>query len=133
MSGETRYTNDAQIRYMVTWFSEWSEMQRGDFVTVLAQSFAANSCQVNGLSDMALRPPSLFQCRIKLFREWAVGWGPTEREQFLERLREIDSQFLEQYEQALKILEGGHKGPVQTNVAQTPAIITADPREGEVV
>jgi ABC-type uncharacterized transport system ATPase component len=127
---DTRYTNDAQQRYLLTWFSEWSEMQRGDFVTVLAHSFAANSCQVNGLANLSLRPPSLFQCRIKLFREWAVGWGPSERELFLEKLRGVDTDFVEKYEQALKLLEGGHK--VMVTPVVTP-VVTPDSREGEVV
>ncbi|KAF4523768.1 hypothetical protein B566_EDAN013596 [Ephemera danica] len=129
MSGESRYTNDDQIRYVATWFAEWSEMQRGDFVAVLAQSFASTSCQLNGIADMSLRPPSLFQCRIKLFREWAVGWGPTERAQFIERLAAIDSEFVEQYEQALKVMEGGNK----VSSAIPSALVSTDPREGEVV
>jgi hypothetical protein len=117
-----------QVRYIVQWFGEWSEMQREDFVTILAQSLSANFCPVNGLSELGMRPPSLFQCRVKLFREWCLTWSEAERQALLDSLRESDTTFVQQVEDALKGLEGG-----KVNDLPTSELVATDPREGEVV
>jgi hypothetical protein len=102
----------AQVQYMVEWFSEWSEMQRGDFLPVLAQLFASTSyvnglvSGVEGLGCRDDRPPSLFQCRIKLFREWSESWGVTEREQLLNRIKAVDAAFVSKFEEEVHSLPG---------------------------
>lgn len=41
------------------------------------------------------RPPSIFQCRMKLFREWyQIDWKDIDKIEFLLRLKNIDSQFV---------------------------------------
>lgn len=63
---------DAQIRYLVQWFNEWSELQRSDFLPVMAEKYA-NKTYVNGIvnnvSNMNCRdkPMSLFECRVSCF------------------------------------------------------------------
>lgn len=60
-------TSEAQLRYMLQWFGEFSELQREDFLPILAAArggqpdqlaatLAALSCQD--------KPVSLFQCRV---------------------------------------------------------------------
>lgn len=95
----------AQVQYVVEWFSEWSEMQRGDFLPVLAQQFVPSN-YVNGLVSgfeglgcRDDRPPSLFQCRIKLFREWSECWGAVEREQLLNQIKALDADFVNKFEE----------------------------------
>jgi hypothetical protein len=102
----------AQVQYIVEWFSEWSEMQRGDFLPVLAQQFASTGyvnglvSGVEGLGCKDDRPPSLFQCRIKLFREWSEGWGVAEREQLLNQIRAVDAAFVRRFEEEVHSLPG---------------------------
>ena len=97
----------AQVQYVAEWFNEWSEMQRGDFLPVLAQQFVPSSYVnglVSGLEGMACRddrPPSLFQCRIKLFREWSESWGTVEREQLLNQIKAVDAAFANKYEEEI--------------------------------
>ncbi|PSN43873.1 hypothetical protein C0J52_07760 [Blattella germanica] len=97
----------AQVQYVVEWFNEWSEMQRGDFLPVLAQQFVPSSYVnglVSGIEGMGCRddrPPSLFQCRIKLFREWSETWGAGEREQLLNRIKAVDAAFASKYEEEI--------------------------------
>lgn len=101
-------SNDAQIRYVIEWFQEWSEMQRGDFLSVLLER-CNSSGLVNGLlsgietlcKEDSNRPPSLFQCRVKLFREWSQNWSPPEKETLVESIKHMDSKFAEKYEQRL--------------------------------
>lgn len=96
-----------QLRYMTQWFKEWSEMQRGDFLPILIQSFTNNE-SVNGLvtnmNDMCSiedRRLSIFQCRIKLFKEWSERWSAEEKNQLLNDLQNIDDDFVNKYKEKL--------------------------------
>lgn len=96
-------TADREFRYIVQWFSEWSDFQREDFVpvlaTYLAQGNPSGPVYVNGIiSGMANvsgqdKPMSLFQCRVKLFNDWSTKWPESNREKLLEKLIEIDPDF----------------------------------------
>lgn len=106
-------TADREFRYIVQWFSEWSDFQREDFVPVLASYLATaaaatptggggtapKSPYVNGIiGGMANlsgqdKPMSLFQCRVKLFNDWSSKWPESHREKLLERLTELDADF----------------------------------------
>lgn len=101
---------DAQVRYTVQWFHEWSEMQRCDFLPILAQKLAPGN-YVNGLlsgvealSCNEGRPPSLFQCRVKLFREWFETWSQAERDQLLTHIKSMDPAFHTKIQEELQAL-----------------------------
>jgi len=101
----------AQIRYLLQWFGEWSEMERGDFLPVLVNGFVATSGAVNGLLSIVdgqckedRRPLSLFKCRIKLFTEWVQTWSDDDKESFLSGIRSLDPNFMERYEQKASVL-----------------------------
>lgn len=123
---------DAQLRYTVQWFHEWSEMQRGDFLPVLAQKLAPGS-YINGLlsgvetlSCNEGRPPSLFQCRVKLFREWFETWSQAERDQLLGHIKSMDPSFYDKIQEELQALSGkATNGPTaaraQENGVDAPA------------
>ncbi|KAL7298274.1 uncharacterized protein C14orf119 homolog isoform X1 [Trichogramma pretiosum] len=104
----TSLSNQAQIRYVIEWFQEWSEMQRDDFLGILMER-CSNPGLVNGLlsglenlgKDDSNRPPSLFQCRIKLFREWSHNWSDAEKETIVMSIKNIDPKFAEKYEKRL--------------------------------
>ena len=49
-----------------------------------------------GVSD---RPPSIFQCQLKLFSEWFSEWSDAERNDFLLKLRVLDSEFVRTFEE----------------------------------
>lgn len=96
----------AQIRYLLQWFGEWSEMERGDFLPVLVHGFGASSGAVNGLLPILEslckedgRPLSLFKCRIKLFTEWIQTWSDDDKESFLTGIRSMDMDFAQRFEQ----------------------------------
>lgn len=98
----------AQLGYIIQWFHEWSEMQRSDFLPILAQKFGSKG-YVNGLlpgleamNSLEDRPPSLFQCRVKLFREWSDNWSQVEKDQLLNHIKAMDPDFLLKYEEELQ-------------------------------
>lgn len=61
---------DAQLRYVVKWFQEWSELQRSDFIPILASKLANNGALVNGIVNHLSglncngKPVSLFECQV---------------------------------------------------------------------
>lgn len=111
LSGGNQLTVDRELRYVVQWFTEWSDFQRDDFVPVLASYLAkanpGGPVYVNGIiGGMASvsgedKPMSLFQCRVKLFNEWCTKWPESHRDSLLERLTEIDPEFSKQVKQEL--------------------------------
>ncbi|XP_028982341.1 uncharacterized protein C14orf119-like [Diachasma alloeum] len=109
MSSTNPISNQAQLRYLVEWFQEWSEMQRGDFLGVLITCCGPRDL-VNGLvpsietlncNEEGARPASLFQCRVKLFREWCQNWSQQDKESLLTSIKNIDPKFAEKYERRL--------------------------------
>ena len=94
MSGETRMlerrvsnnradlNGDQQMNYFLSWFNTWSDLQKSDFVPILAQKTGQAPPEMNGLSlnDSDKKPMSLFQCQLKLFKEWAGAWTPDQQE-----------------------------------------------------
>ena len=65
-----QYTTQDQVRYLSEWFNTWSELQRDDFLPVLAQALAP-AANLNGLiggvtsMNVTGRPPSLFDCQVR--------------------------------------------------------------------
>lgn len=113
----TILSNEVQLRYIVEWFQEWSEMQRNDFLDVLLEQCGPLDV-VNGLvlkmgtlghMNESDRPPSLFQCRVKLFREWSHNWTQQEKESLLLSIKNIDPLFAEKYEERLLTLVNEEK------------------------
>lgn len=108
----TKISKEAQLRYMTSWFQEWSEMQRSDFLEVLLKFWAPPEKLMNGLlSEMenlscegSDRYPSLFQCRVGIFRKWSNTWTQSEKDSFLASLKDMDSKFVEKYEERLSAL-----------------------------
>ncbi|XP_046401544.1 uncharacterized protein C14orf119 homolog [Ischnura elegans] len=139
MGSNDRYPVPAQIRFMLLWFKEWSEMQRGDFLPILAQKFSPPG-SVNGVvagveglnCHQSDRPPSLFQCRVKLFGEWVTGWSQADKDQFLSGLKEVDPQFVENYEAGFHIIVAGQgKKDSEEEKEDVPVATTAEEVETE--
>ena len=68
-------SGDQQMNYLLSWFSNWSELQKADFVPVLASRMkagkagqAVNGDLADGIKAMDTnsdRPPSLFSCQVR--------------------------------------------------------------------
>jgi len=102
---------DQQMNYFLAWFNGWSDLQKSDFVSVLAAKVNKAGSdehiivpEMNGLS-VNKKPLSLFQCQLKLFREWVVTWNEDKQEYLLLRLKDLDSCFYTKYQQHLDNVE----------------------------
>ncbi|XP_041969727.1 uncharacterized protein C14orf119 isoform X2 [Aricia agestis] len=106
-------TSEAQMRYILQWFQEFSELQREDFLPVLAAARSNQPEQLAAiLSSLSCedKPASLFQCRIKLFNEWYPTWTEEEQDRVVKGVSEMDSDFATKLQDALQngIKVNGH-------------------------
>lgn len=100
--------NDQQMNYLLSWFVNWSDLQKEDFVPVLAEKMSNKWATVNGvcasLDSLGVegRPVSLFQCQITLFKDWVAAWSDDQKSYLILRLKDIDQAFCKKYEQYLE-------------------------------
>lgn len=126
---------DGEFRYIIQWFNEWSELQRDDFVYVLVEYLTreisvgadedgsgggtyvngvVNSMATSGVQD---KPMSLFQCRIKLFRQWNPKWPTDFKSQLQKKISEIDPKVGEKIINELKTTTHSmHNGDVSVHL-----------------
>lgn len=65
---------DGELRYIIQWFNEWSELQREDFLPILVEYLTKDSPThyvngvVNSMANVTCdeKPMSLFQCRVSV-------------------------------------------------------------------
>lgn len=102
-------TNDQQMNYLLAWFNGWSDLQKEDFIPVLAERLSSKMINSNGITnDMNSlciddgRPPSLFKCQMNLFTDWVVAWSDDQKNYFIIRLKDIDAGFSSKYEHFLE-------------------------------
>lgn len=107
-SNKGELTDLQKLDYLASWFREFSELQKGDFLEVLACKYnenieAGNGSLTNGFERINLSGrPSIFSCRIKLFNEWFDQWNSDYRQQMLDRFRHLDSDFVQKFEQSVQ-------------------------------
>lgn len=92
----TGLTSEAQLRYLLQWFGEFSELQREDFLPILASARGGQADQLAAtLAALSCQDKliSLFQCRIKLFNEWFPSWAEEEQDRLIKGVSEIDAEF----------------------------------------
>ncbi|KAK4319572.1 hypothetical protein Pmani_009512 [Petrolisthes manimaculis] len=105
-----QHTTLDQVNFLGQWFISWSEMQREDFLPILVQAYQPKD-HINGLlggiDSISLqgRRPSLFDCQVKLFHDWFVSWTEGERERLLQHLREVDPDFMAQFDKQISGIE----------------------------
>lgn len=64
-----QYTRTDQVKFLIEWFDGWSEMQKSDFLPIMAQVLKPQD-HVNGLVGSVTtltisdRRPSLFDCQV---------------------------------------------------------------------
>jgi len=110
--------NDQQMNYLLAWFNNWSDLQKEDFVPVLAEKMSSKWAAVNGMTEdmknLAMsnggRPISLFQCQVNLFRDWVMAWSDDQKNYLILRLKDIDQAFSKKYEH---YLEYGKDSPIK--------------------
>ncbi|XP_022695548.1 uncharacterized protein LOC111264153 isoform X1 [Varroa jacobsoni] len=97
-------TPQSQLLYVVQWLGEFSEIEKDDFLQELLELYAPGQLPVGQVLKRAKfedRPPSLFQCRMDLLKEWYESWSSEgEKEELLFRISEADSEFFERFDKS---------------------------------
>ncbi|KAH8383063.1 hypothetical protein KR009_006623 [Drosophila setifemur] len=133
---------EGEFRYIIQWFHEWSELQRDDFVYVLVEYLTGAgegggvyvNGMVNSLANAVVqdKPMSLFQCRIKLFREWSPKWPIEFKCQLQEKISEIDAKVGEKIINELRGPHGVHNGDVAVHLNANGGGGETELEQGEV-
>ncbi|KAI1295585.1 Uncharacterized protein HDE_05416 [Halotydeus destructor] len=103
----TDLTRPEELNYLIGWFREFSEMQKSDFFKIILKKYGGNTIDSvlieAALKDMVIgdKPPSIFLCRMKLFDDWFANWSDEEKEDLLIRLKNLDSSFMDIFQQTL--------------------------------
>ena len=93
--------SEKEIQCVIHWFQGWSDMQKGDFMKDLVDK--AVPVSVDSLFDSMHhlkvndRPPSIFQCQLKLFSQWFESWTHSDRNNFMVKLQEISPEFIQEF------------------------------------
>ncbi|XP_071151345.1 uncharacterized protein C14orf119-like [Mytilus edulis] len=92
---------ETEIECVIHWFRGWSGMQKGDFLKDLVDK--ANPVSIDTLFDSMHqlkvndRPPSIFQCQLKLFTQWFESWTESDRNNLIIKLQEVSPDFVKQF------------------------------------
>lgn len=116
---------EGELRYIVQWFNEWSELQRDDFLPILSDYLTKDSENgiymngiVSGLAASSLdKPMSLFQCRVKLFREWSAKWPEDVKLKLKDKVLEIDPTFGDRLDAELSQVGRGNGAITDDDIA----------------
>jgi hypothetical protein len=120
-NNRTDLNNDQQMNYLLAWFQHWSDLQKEDFVPIMAEKMSSKYTHLNGLTeDMKAmkcdgpggnkRPPSLFDCQMGLFKDWFLSWSDDQKNYLVLRLKDIDPAFFNKYE---IYLQQGKASPIK--------------------
>lgn len=105
-------SEDKTMKYFLSWFNQWSCVQKTDFVKILSHEIYFNSnstdTQVKYVHEkleflsinkcFQTKALSIFGCQVKLFREWFSGWSDDQKNYLVMRLQAIDGDFYSKYE-----------------------------------
>lgn len=87
-----------QMQWILEWFMTWEDLQKKEFLKDLLSKAIPSKVSVlfEAMEKLQMQDmnPSLHACQMKLFDEWFQNWSNDERNFFLTRLDEIDSDFV---------------------------------------
>ena len=98
---------EKEIQCVVHWFQGWSQLQKQDFLKDILDK--AIPCHMDALFDSMKtmnvddKPPSIYQCQMKLFNQWFESWAQADRSVFMIKLREVNSAFVDEFERQLSL------------------------------
>lgn len=92
---------EQEITTVLHWFSQWGSFQQQDFMTDLVNK--AVPPDVDSVFDamnkinVKDKPPTMFQCQLKLFGQWFERWTEKERDNFMRHLQERNPSFVQEF------------------------------------
>ncbi len=92
---------EQEVRTVLHWFSTWSHYQRLDFMTDLVNKAVPPDVDslFEGMKTLKVndKPPTIFQCQMKLFTDWFTHWPDKHKDDFVRKLGEISPEFVQEF------------------------------------
>ena len=90
-----------EAKCVIHWFQGWSDFQKQDFMKeLLVKAVPQKISTLLDAMDMLNvkdKPPSIFQCQLKLFNQWFDEWPEKQRNDFLTQLEIADHEFVARF------------------------------------
>ena len=59
---------EVEFRYLITWFREFSEYEKRDFMDIIIQwLLKPNEIHMNGMTESCSQKPTIFYCRVSFY------------------------------------------------------------------
>lgn len=89
------YVTAQEMRCLLHWLSGWSPAQRERFVRDLVGKAVPWKMLplLEGLAGLSMapgKPPSIFECQMRLWDQWFLSWSEAERNEFVRRMEETE-------------------------------------------
>ena len=101
---------EKEILTVLHWFQGWNDMQKADFMKDLMEKAVPHkiSTLFDALETMNFKdnPPSLFKCQMKLFAQYFDGWSHHYRNDFINRIEELDANFVLEFNSQVTATSG---------------------------
>ena len=90
-----------EVKCVLHWFEGWSAYQKQDFMKELVVKAVPEKISTlldaMDMLNVKDKPPSLFQCQLKLFNQWFDEWSELQRNAFLQQLEYVDHDFVARF------------------------------------
>lgn len=89
------YVTAQEMRCLLHWLSGWAPVQRERFLRDLVDKTVPWKVLplLEGLAGLSMapgKPPSIFECQMRLWDQWFRGWSEAERNEFVRQLEEAE-------------------------------------------
>ncbi|XP_062813598.1 uncharacterized protein C14orf119 homolog isoform X2 [Anolis carolinensis] len=87
------YVTSQEMRCLLHWLSGWSSAQRECFIRDMVDKAVPWKVLplLEGLAGLSMdpgKPPSIFECQMRLWDQWFRGWTQEERNEFVRQMEE---------------------------------------------
>ncbi|EFB14490.1 hypothetical protein PANDA_002148, partial [Ailuropoda melanoleuca] len=106
------YVTSQEIKYILHWFTSWSDPQRDRFLQDLVAKAVPGKLQplLEGLEQLSVsgadRPPCISECELHLGDQWFRGWAEQECNEFVRQLEVSEADFKAKFYQAVAATAG---------------------------
>ncbi|KAJ6653106.1 hypothetical protein lerEdw1_010192 [Lerista edwardsae] len=89
------YVTAQEMRCLLHWLSGWAPVQRERFLCDLVDKAVPWKmlpllAGLAGLSVAPGKPPSIFECQMRLWDQWFRSWSEAERNEFVRQMEETE-------------------------------------------
>lgn len=106
----SQVSKEDEMKCVLHWFQGWSHFQKQDFMKDLVEKAVPQkvSTLLDAMDMLNVRdkPPSIFQCQLKLFNQWFEEWNDKDRNDFMVQIELIDPEFVARFNEEVASTSG---------------------------